>query len=60
MLDNLPWFYDPYIFHHTLRTLSLVQFDQFVVSPLSHFDFDHEGTVLIKLQYLIQFYQFYP
>ena len=62
MLDDLPWLCDPYIFYLTSRTLSLVQFDQFdqfVVSPLSHFNFNHEGVVLIKLQSLIHLYQFY-
>ena len=60
MLDDLPWFYDPYIFHLTSRTLSLVRFDQiyqFIVSPLFHFNFDHEGEIPIKLQSLIQLYQ---
>ena len=63
MIADLPWFYDPYIFHLTSRTLSLVLFDQihqFLASPLSHFDFNHEGAVHIKLQSLIQFYEFYP
>ena len=52
MLGDLPWLCDPYIFHLTSRTLSLVQFDkiyQFAISPLSHFDFNHEGAVPIKL-----------
>ena len=63
MLDNLPWFCDPCIFHLMSKTLSLIWFDQiyqFVVSSLSHFDFDHEGAILIKLQSLIQFYQSHP
>jgi len=62
MLDDLPWFCDPYIFYLTSRTLSLVRFDQIYQkknSPLSHFNFDHEGAVPIKLQSLIQLYQFY-
>ena len=51
MLDDLLWFCDSYIFYLTSRTLSFVQFDQiyqFAVSPLSHFDFDHEGAVPIN------------
>ena len=62
MLDDLPWFYDPYIFHLTSRTLSLFRFDQiyqFVVSSLSHIDFDQEGAIPIKLQSLVQLYQSY-
>lgn len=60
-LADLPRFCDSYIFHLTSRTLSFVWFDQifqFIISPLSHFDFDHEGAVPIKLQSLIQLYQF--
>ena len=61
MLDDLPWLYDSYIFHLTSRTLSLIQFDQiyqFGVSPLFHFNFNHEEAIPIKLQSLIQLYQY--
>ena len=61
MLDDLPWFFDPYIFHLISRTLSLVWFDQiyhFVLSPQSYFGFDHDEEILIKPQSLIRFINF--
>ena len=51
MHDDLPWLCDSYIFDLTSRNLSFVQLDQiyqFFVSPLSYFDFDHEGKVPIN------------